>query len=206
MVTMTDQNNGALFARELQRLEVHFGHQRAGGVNHFQRAGLGFIAHRRRNAVGAENQHRAVRYFLDGFHENRAAPAYRFEMLDFFLGNGEIVGRENSQVSQLAWGESSLFSVFRRKPTAPHGVELECFFTVQSVLLRIEAETPDGLAGDKPVEGKVWVIARNAGCVGACSHGNAHLQHAADPWSSLRLLWAGPRSAIFSLESHTLLH
>src|SRR6266446_4940444 len=88
-------------------------------------------------------------------------------MLDFFLGNGEIVGRENSQVSQLAWGESSLFSIFRRKPTAPHGVELECFFTVQSVLLRIEAETPDGLAGDKPVEGEVRVIARNAGCVGS---------------------------------------
>src|SRR5258705_10873789 len=131
---------------------------------------------------------------------------YGFEMLDFFLGNGEIVGRENSQVSQLAWGESSLFSVFRRKPTAPHGVELECFFSVQSVLLRIEAETPDGLAGDKPVEGKVWVITRNAGCVGACSHGNAHLQHAADRWSALGLLWAVPRDEIFSLEGHAVLH
>src|ERR1700756_2140874 len=91
---------------------------------------------------------------------------YRFEMLDFFLGNGEIVGRENSQVSQLAWGKSSLFSVFRRKPAAPHGVELERFRSVQSVLLRIEAETPDGLAGDKPVEGKVWVITRKRGGVG----------------------------------------
>src|SRR5882757_10943477 len=109
-------------------------------------------------------------------------------MLDFFLGNGEIVGRENSQVSQLAWGESSLFCVFRRKPTAPHGVELECFLTIQSVLLRIEAETPDGLAGGKPVEGKVRVVARNAGCVGACSHGNAHLQHAADRRSTPSLL------------------
>src|SRR4029077_15750606 len=101
-------------------------------------------------------------------------------MLDLLLGYGKIIAREDSQVSQLAWGESSLFSVFRRKPTAPHGVELECFFTGQSVLLRIEAETPHGLAGEKPVEGNVWVITRNAGCVGACSHGNAHLQHAPD--------------------------
>src|SRR6266436_8659918 len=113
---------------------------------------------------------------------------YRFEMLDLLLGYGKIVARENCQVSKLAWGESSLFSVFRRKPTAPHGVELECFFTVQSVLLRIEAETPDGLACDKPIEGKVWVITRNACCVGACSHRNAHLQHAADRWSAFSLL------------------
>src|SRR5216683_286968 len=109
-------------------------------------------------------------------------------MLDFFLRNGEIVGRENSQVSQLAWGESSLFSVFRRKPTAPHGVELECFLPIQSVLFRIKTESPDGLAGDKPVEGKVRVVARNAGCVGACSHRNTHLQHSSDRRSAFGLL------------------
>src|SRR5258707_1094817 len=107
-------------------------------------------------------------------------------MLDFFLGNGEIVGRENSQVSQLAWGESSLFSVFRRKPTAPHGVELERFLAVQSVLFRIKTEPPDGLAGDKPVKGKVRVVARNAGCVGACSYRNTHFQHASDRRSAPR--------------------
>src|SRR5712672_698916 len=113
---------------------------------------------------------------------------YRFEMLDLLLGNGKIIGGENRQVGQLAWGESSLFSVFGRKPTAPHGVELECFLQTQSVLLRIEAETPEGLAGDKPVEGKVWVITRNAGCVGACSHRNTHFQHASDRRSAPSLL------------------
>ena len=72
---MADQNNGAFLAGKLQGLEVHFGHQRARGVNHFQGARFGFIAHGRRNAVGAKNQHRAMRHFFDGFHENRAAPA-----------------------------------------------------------------------------------------------------------------------------------
>src|SRR5882724_5865148 len=79
---------------------------------------------------------------------------YRFEMPDLLLGNGKIVARENRQVGQLAWGESSLFPVFRRKPTAPHRVELECFLPLQSVLFRIKTETANGLAGDKPVEGK----------------------------------------------------
>src|SRR6266567_5421514 len=92
-------------------------------------------------------------------------------MLDLLLGYGKIIARENSQVGQLAWGESSLFSVFRRKPTAPHRVELECFRSIQSVLFRIKTQTAYGLASDKPVEGKVRVVARNAGC---------ELQHAAD--------------------------
>src|SRR5216684_1475056 len=112
---------------------------------------------------------------------------YRFEMLDFFLGNRKIVARENSQVGQLAWGKSSLFSVFRREPTAPHRVELECFLPVQTVLFRIKTEPPDGLAGDKPVERKVRVVARNAGCVGACSHWNTHFQHASDRRSAFGL-------------------
>src|SRR6266404_4367165 len=109
-------------------------------------------------------------------------------MLDLLFGNGKIVARENRQVGQLACGESSLFSVFRREPTAPHRVELERFLTIQSVLLRIKTETPDGLAGDKPVERKVRVVARNAGCVGACSHWNTHFQHASDRRSTPSLL------------------
>src|SRR5260370_31533497 len=109
-------------------------------------------------------------------------------MLDLLLGYGKIIARENRQVGQLAWGESSLFSVFRGKPTAPHRVELECFLPIQSVLLRIKTETANGLAGDKPVQRKVRAVARNAGCVGACSHRNTHLQHASDRRRALGLL------------------
>src|SRR5579862_2493021 len=109
-------------------------------------------------------------------------------MLDFFVGNGEIVGRENSQVSQLARGESAFFSVFRRKPTAPHRVEFECFLTIQSVLLRVDTEPSNGFAGNKPVEGKEWVVAGNAGCVGACANRDTQLKHASDRRSTFGLL------------------
>src|SRR5258708_36762624 len=109
-------------------------------------------------------------------------------MLDLFFGYGKIIARENSQVGQLARGESSLFSVFRRKPTAPHRVELERFLTIQSVPFRIKTEPSHGLAGDKPVERKVRVVTRNAGCVGACADRDAQLEHASDRRSTLGLL------------------
>src|SRR6266481_4018409 len=127
-------------------------------------------------------------------------------MLDLLFGNGKIVARENRQVGQLAWGESSLFSVFRRKPTAPHRVELERFLTIQSVLLRIKTETSDSLTGDKPVEGKVRVVARNAGCVGACSHRNTHFQHTSDRRSAVGLLGTVSLDEILALKSHPVLH
>src|SRR6266481_6171719 len=91
--------------------------------------------------VGAHGQCRRRKFceFVGGIddlptHDRK----YRFEMLDLLLGNGKIIARENSQVGQLAWSDSSLFSVFRRKPAAPHGVELERFLTIQSVLSRIK--------------------------------------------------------------------
>src|SRR6266436_9123552 len=129
---------------------------------------------------------------------------YRFEMLDFFLGNGEIIARENSKVSQLAGGEGSLYFIFGRKPTAPHSVEFECFLAIQSVLLRIKAETANGFAGDKPVEGQIRVVARNAGCVGACSHRNTHFQHASDRRSAPSLLRSVTLDEILALKSHAV--
>src|SRR6267143_6514428 len=109
-------------------------------------------------------------------------------MLDLLFGNGKIVAREHRQVGQLAWGESSLFSVFRREPAAPHRVELERFLTIQSVLLRIKTEPPDGLAGDKPVQRKVRVVARNAGRVGSGADRDTNLHHAAERRRAFGLL------------------
>src|SRR5260370_4346524 len=123
-------------------------------------------------------------------------------MLDLLFGNGKIVARENRQVGQLAWGESSLFSVFRREPAAPHRVELERFLTIQSVLLRIKTETPDGLAGDKPVEGKVRVVARNPGRVSSAADRDTHFKHATDRRLARGFLFAVPRAAISSLDCH----
>src|SRR5713226_1851597 len=113
---------------------------------------------------------------------------YRFEMLDLLFGNGKIVARENRQVGQLARSKRSFFAVFGRKPAAPHRVELERFLTIQSVLLRIKTETPDGLAGDKPVEGKVRVVARNPGRVSSGADRDTHFQHATDRRRAFGLL------------------
>ena len=38
VIAVADQNDGALFAGKLERLEVNLGDQRAGGVDHFQGA------------------------------------------------------------------------------------------------------------------------------------------------------------------------
>src|SRR5207245_5031329 len=88
MVPVADENNGALFTGKLERLEMHLGDQRAGGVNYFQLARLGFLANSRWNAMGAENQYSAVWHFLDGFHKNGAAAAqllYYVSVMDDFV-------------------------------------------------------------------------------------------------------------------------
>src|SRR5580693_8173969 len=54
---------------------MHFGDERAGGVNHAQLPFLCFGAHARWDAVGAENENRADGNFLDGFDKNGAATA-----------------------------------------------------------------------------------------------------------------------------------
>src|SRR5262249_11900552 len=109
-------------------------------------------------------------------------------MLDLLFGNGKIIARENSEVGQLARGESPFLPVFRRKPAAPNGIEPECFLPIQSVLFWIKTKTSNGLPGDKPIKRKVRVVARNARRIGACSHRNAHLQHVPDRRSAFGLL------------------
>src|SRR5580704_11975783 len=127
-------------------------------------------------------------------------------MLDLLLGYRKIISRENSQVSQLARIERSLLAVFRRKPTAPYGVELERFVSIQSVLFRIKTDTANGLAGDEPVQGEKGVVAGDSGCVRTRTNGNPHLEHAPDRWRSLRLLRAVALDKVLALESHSVLH
>ncbi len=86
---MTDQDDGAIFAREFQRFQMNFGNQRAGCVNHAQLAQPRLFARGRRNSVRAEHQHRAQRHFLHGLNENGAALAELFHhvtvMHDFVM-------------------------------------------------------------------------------------------------------------------------
>ena len=71
---MANQNQCAAFAREFQRFQMNFRHQRASGVNHAQFALLCFGSYARRHAMRAEYQYRAHRHFLDRLNENGAAP------------------------------------------------------------------------------------------------------------------------------------
>ncbi len=54
---------------------MHLGNQRAGRIDDLQFTVLGFLSDRRRHAVGAEHQHRAMRHVRDGLHKNRPAAA-----------------------------------------------------------------------------------------------------------------------------------
>ncbi len=56
VIFVADQNNGALFARKLERFEMNFGDEGAGRVDHFEAAILGFLTDRRGHAVGAEDE------------------------------------------------------------------------------------------------------------------------------------------------------
>ncbi|KAG1089363.1 hypothetical protein G6F40_013323 [Rhizopus arrhizus] len=53
--------------------EVDLGHQRTGGIEHLQATALGFLAHRLRNAMGAEDHRVVVRHFVQFLDEDRAA-------------------------------------------------------------------------------------------------------------------------------------
>ena len=70
---MADQHHVAAGAAVARDFEVHLGHQRTGRVEHLQAAPRGFLAHRLRDAVGAEDHGGAVGHFVEFLDEDRAA-------------------------------------------------------------------------------------------------------------------------------------
>ena len=75
MIAVANQNQRVAFARELYRLHVDLGHQRAGRVNHPQLAQLARLTHFGRDAMGAVDDPLAGRDLLDAVHENGALGA-----------------------------------------------------------------------------------------------------------------------------------
>ncbi len=75
MALVADQDDVTPFACISRHLHVHFGHERAGSVEHFQRSPLRFVLHRARYAVGAEDDRRIIRHFVQFLDENRAQVA-----------------------------------------------------------------------------------------------------------------------------------
>ena len=77
VVGVADQDDRVALARVADRLEVHLGDERAGRVDHAQPAPLGLLAHRRRDAVGAEDHGGVVGHLVQLVDEVRALGAQR---------------------------------------------------------------------------------------------------------------------------------
>ncbi len=79
---VADQHDRVALLGELARLDVHLGHQRAGGVDRPQAAGGGVGVHGRSHAVGAEHDQGALGHLGLLLDEDRAALG---ELLDHVL-------------------------------------------------------------------------------------------------------------------------
>src|SRR5580658_6162481 len=69
---------------------MNFCYQRASGVDHAQLPFLRFGANARRDSMRAEDQYRADRNFLDGFHKDSSAAAplvYHISVVHNFMMN-----------------------------------------------------------------------------------------------------------------------
>ena len=72
---MADDDDPAAQRGLLARLQVHLGHQRAGGVDDLQLPILRLPHHRVGHAVGREHRHRTGRHVVQAVNEHRAAAA-----------------------------------------------------------------------------------------------------------------------------------
>ena len=70
---VADQQDVVVVVGEPPRLVVHLGHERAGRVDGAQAARRGLLVHRRRDAVGGEDDDRALGHLVGLVDEDRAA-------------------------------------------------------------------------------------------------------------------------------------
>jgi len=75
MSGMADQHHFAAGAGMAADFQVDLGHQRAGGVEYFKAALFRLFAHRTRDAVGAEDDRRAIGNLVQFFDEHGPALA-----------------------------------------------------------------------------------------------------------------------------------
>src|SRR6266436_5415012 len=61
-----------------------------------------------------------------------------FDAFDVLFGDGKVIIRKHSEVSELALRKGALFAYFIREPTAPLCVKAERFFAAQAVPFGIQ--------------------------------------------------------------------
>src|SRR5215475_4983784 len=163
--------------------------------------------HWRPVGAGRRGGWRKLREFLCGMY-NLAAD-YRqngFELLDLFLGNREVIGRQDGQVGELAGNDRSFLVFFGREPCASDRIQPQGFHAIEPVLLRIKIQPADGVARNEPVKRDEWVIARDTGRVSARADRQAGIQHSLDRRRALGLLGAIAIYEVFALKRHTILN
>ncbi len=67
---MTDKHGFGALATGAMDFHVNLGHQRTGGIEYLERAGLGHLAHRLGDTVGGEDNDAVVRYLVQLFDED----------------------------------------------------------------------------------------------------------------------------------------
>ena len=75
MAAMADQEDMAARASMADRLAMHFGDQRTGGVQHIEPAARGLAPHRLGNAMGGENDNAVGRHLCQLLDEHRPLAA-----------------------------------------------------------------------------------------------------------------------------------
>ncbi len=69
---VADEHGFGALAAGAMDLHVHLGHQRTGGIEHLERAGLGHLAYRLGDAVGGEDDDAVVRHLIQLLDEDGA--------------------------------------------------------------------------------------------------------------------------------------
>ncbi len=72
VVGVADQDDRIVLTGKANRFQMDLGDQRAGGVDHLKMTLLGLFANRWGNAMGAEDDTRALRHLAQFIHEDRA--------------------------------------------------------------------------------------------------------------------------------------
>src|SRR3954454_10466432 len=99
VAVVADEDDGVALGRELERLAMDLGHQRAGGVDRAQPAPVGLGVHRRRHAMGAEDGHRALRdRVVELLDEDRPALA---QLLDDVLVVHDLLAHVHGSAVEL---------------------------------------------------------------------------------------------------------
>ena len=117
---VADQHDRVALGGELLRLDVHLGHERAGGVDRLQPARLGVRVHRRRDAVRGEDHGLALGHLGLLLDEDRAALA---QLLDDVLVVDDLLAHVDGRAVQLERALDRLDGTVDARAVAARGSE-----------------------------------------------------------------------------------